>query len=186
MRANDLLDFYELKDLKISRMVEVGRDLWRSSDPASLLKQGLLELFVQLHVEKAFDDLQGWRIHNLFGQTMPGLSHPHRKKVVPDVQREPSVVLPLVLSLDTTGKSLALFYVPSLQVFISIEKISPEPSLFQAEQSQLSQPFLVGEILQTLQHLCGPLLGSLQYVHVSLAMDNPELDTVLQVWPHQR
>ena len=32
-------------------MVEVGRDLWRSSGPTSLLKQGHLELVVQDQVQ---------------------------------------------------------------------------------------------------------------------------------------
>lgn len=34
---------------------------------------------------------------------------------------------------------------------------SPEPSLIQTEEFQLFQPFLVGERLQSLHHLCGPL-----------------------------
>jgi len=74
---------------------------------------------------------------------------------------------------------------PSLQVFIYIDKIPPEPSLLQAEESQLSHLLLIGDILQSLNHLYGPSLDSLQYVHVSLVLGSPELDTVLQVWRHQ-
>jgi len=48
----------------------------------------------------------------------------------------------------------------SLQVFIHTNQMPPE-------QSQLSQPFLTGEMPQSLHHLCGPSLDSLQYVHVS-------------------
>ena len=44
---------------------------------------------------------------------------------------------------------------------------SPEPSLLQAGQSQLSQPFLTEEMLQSLHHLHGPLLDCLQYVFLS-------------------
>jgi len=33
------------------------------------------------------------RLHNVSGQPVPVLSHPHIKKVFPDVQREPSVFL---------------------------------------------------------------------------------------------
>lgn len=43
------------------------------------------------------------------------------------------------------------------------------------EQSQLSQSVLMGEVLQLLHHLCGPLLGSLHYIHVSLAVVSTEL-----------
>lgn len=53
----------------------------------------------------------------------------------------------------------------------------PEPLLLHAEQSQLSQPLLTGEMLQEFHHLCGPSLDSLQYT--------PELDPTLQVRSHQ-
>ncbi|GAB0180801.1 NADPH oxidase 4 [Grus japonensis] len=46
----------------------------------------------------------------------------------------------------------------------------------QAKQTQLSQPFLIGEMLQTLKHLYGPWLDSPRYVHVSLVVTSPELD----------
>lgn len=36
-------------------MVEAGRDLWRSSGPASLLKQGDLEQAAQDNVQEAFE-----------------------------------------------------------------------------------------------------------------------------------
>lgn len=49
---------------------------------------------------------------------------------------------------------------PSLQVFIYIDEIPPEPSLLKAEHSHLPQPFPVGEMLQFPRHLSGPLLDS--------------------------
>ena len=61
----------------------------------------------------------------------------------------------------------------------------PEPSLLQAEQSQLSQPLLIGQMLQPLNHLCGPSLDSLQHDHVTFVLESPDLDVVFQVWPHQ-
>lgn len=69
------------------------------------------------------------------------------------------------------------FCVPSFQVFISLGKIIPKASCPQAEQFQQSQSFLVGEMLQSLNYLHAPFLDPLQYVHVSLAMNNTELDT---------
>lgn len=73
------------------RMVEVGRDLWRSSCPALLLKQGHLEPVAQDHVQMAFEYLQGWRLDNFSGQPVPVLGHPYSEKVFPDVQTEPPV-----------------------------------------------------------------------------------------------
>ena len=67
-------------------MIEVGKDLWRSSGPTTLLKQGCLELAAQGHVHIVFECLQGWRRHNLTWQPVPGLGCP------PDVQREPPVL----------------------------------------------------------------------------------------------
>ena len=61
--------------------------------------------------------------------------------------------LPLVLSLGSTEKSLAPSSWLTLQIFISIYKVPSQPSLLQAEQAQLPQPFLVGEILLSPHHL---------------------------------
>jgi len=46
-------------------MIAVGRDLWRSSGPTFLLKQGCLELVAQGHVQTAFEYFQGQRLYNL-------------------------------------------------------------------------------------------------------------------------
>ncbi|KAK4816490.1 hypothetical protein QYF61_017451 [Mycteria americana] len=54
---------------------------------------------------------------------------------------------------------------PSLEtfkVFVHIEEIPPEPSLLQAEQTKFSQPFLIGEMLQSRHDLSGPPLDPLQ------------------------
>ncbi|KAK4830703.1 hypothetical protein QYF61_012872 [Mycteria americana] len=115
----------------------------------------------------AFDCLQGGRFHNVSGHSVPVVSHPHSKKVFPDVHRQPPVFqfVPIA-SCPVTGHHQiqpgSVFSTPSLQVFIYIDKMSPQPSLLQAQQSQLSQPFLIGEMLQSLHHLHGPLLDSLQ------------------------
>jgi len=160
------------------------------------LKQGHLEQAVQDHVQAVFEYLQGWRLHHLPGQPVPVLGHSHSEKVFPDVQREPPVFLrgnllcfslcplPLVLSLGTTEKYLSLSSLHSPFRYLCT-LIRSSLRLLQAEQSQLPQPFIMGEMLQSLNHLCGPLLDSLQHVHVCLVLRNPELDTELQAWPHQ-
>ncbi|KAK4815949.1 hypothetical protein QYF61_010443 [Mycteria americana] len=51
-----------------------------------------------------------------------------------------------------------------------------------AEQPKLSQPILVGEVLQPSDHFCGPPLDPLQQLHVLLVLRAPELDAVLQPW----
>ena len=53
-------------------------------------------------------------------------------------------------------------------------------SLLQAEQPQLSQPFLIGEVLQPSDHVCGPPLHPLQNIHVLPMLGAPELGTVLR------
>jgi len=70
-------------------------------------------------------------------------------------------------------------------MFINSNEIPSQPFLLQIEQPQVSQPLLVREMLQALNHFCIPLLDSLQQFPVFLELKNPEMDTVLQVWPHQ-
>jgi len=70
------------------RIVKHGRDVWRSSGPTLVLKQHQLELVAHDHVQMAFEDHQGWRLHHLSGQLVPVLGPPHSEKVFPDVQRE--------------------------------------------------------------------------------------------------
>ena len=62
-----------------------------SSGPTFLLKQGHSEPLAQDRAQTAFEYLQGWRLHNLSGQPVPGLGHRHSEIVFPDVQREPPV-----------------------------------------------------------------------------------------------
>ena len=63
-------------------------------------------------------------------------------------------------------------------------KVSLELSLLQAEQPQLSQPVLIGEVLQPSDNFCQPSLA-LQRVHVFPVLKAPELDAGLQVRSHQ-
>lgn len=91
----------------------------------------------------------------------------------------------LLVSCLVTGhhwKQLgSIFFAPSLQVFTDFDKITPDPPLLQAEQSQLSQPLLPGEVLQSFS----PSLDSHHYVHVSLGLGSPELNTAPQVQAHK-
>ncbi|NXP61640.1 MKRN1 ligase, partial [Chloropsis cyanopogon] len=52
-----------------------------------------------------------------------------------------------------------------LQVLEGCSKVTPEPSLLQAEQPQLSEPFLIGEVFHPSNHLHGPQLGKKIFLH---------------------
>lgn len=69
------------------------------------------------------------------------------------------------------------FFMHSYQVFIDISMLSP----LQTAQSHLSHHLLICQMPQSLHHLWGSLLNSLQYVYVSHGLGNPELDTALQM-----
>ena len=62
-------------------MAEVGRDLWMSPSPAPLPKQDQLEQVAQDCVQSSSEYLQGWRLHNSSGQTVPVFDHPQNKEV---------------------------------------------------------------------------------------------------------
>ena len=51
---------------------------------------------------------------------------------------------------------------PTLKIYMGIYKVPSQPSLLQAEQAQLPQPFLTGEMLQSPHHPCSTPLDSLQ------------------------
>ncbi|KAK4826723.1 LOW QUALITY PROTEIN: hypothetical protein QYF61_010976 [Mycteria americana] len=74
---------------------------------------------------------------------------------------------------------------PDLECFQgwSIYHLSGQP--VPPEQPQLSQPVLIGEVLQLSDHFRGPPLDPLQQLHVLLVLRAPELDAVLQVGSHQ-
>lgn len=67
--------------------------------------------------------------------------------------------LPLVPLLHTTKKNPHPIHLTlALQLFINSDEV---PSILHAEQSQMSQLFLMRLILQAPDHLCDPLLDSL-------------------------
>ena len=61
---------------------------------------------------------------------------------------------------------------------LSIEdynKVALEPSLLQAEQGQLPQPFFIGEVLQLSDHLHVPPLDKPQHFYILLLLGPPGL-----------
>lgn len=122
-------------------------------------------LAAQGHVQMAFEYLHSWRLHSLSGQPVPMPSHPYSQKVLPDVLTEPPVFhfMPFLLSLGTNENSPPLASL-HLSSGIYIHWWDPtQPSFLQTKQSQVSQPFCVGEMLH---HLSIPL--TLEQMHASL------------------
>lgn len=94
--------------------------------------------------------------------------------------------LAVVLSLGSTEKSLALSSLhPPIRLSMYNTQFPSEASLLQSKLIQLTQSFLTGRMMQPCHHFCGIFLDSFQYAHVSLVLGSQELNTELQVWPHQ-
>lgn len=138
----------------------------------TLFKKGHLEPVAHNHVRVTFVCLQEWGPYHLPGQPMTVLGYPHRKKMFPDVTREPpvfqSVLMPLSLYLSSLHPSFRYFYTLmgfhlSL-VFSTLNNLgclmwnTPVPSIFMAP--------------------CWISCSS----SVSLVVESPGLDAVLQVW----
>ena len=80
------------------------------------------------------------------------------KKFFPNIQPKP-----LLVQLETISSRPIASYAgeeadphlttASIQVVVESDKVSPEPSLFQTEQSQFPQPLLTRLVLQTLTSL---------------------------------
>jgi len=147
--------------------VGVERDLCGSSSPTLLPKQGHLQQAAQHRDQAGLEYLQRRRLHSLPGQPEPGLCHPQREEVLPHLQLElPPLQFVPVAPCPVAGhywkESGPILLTPTLQIFRSISKVPSQPSLLQAEQAQLPQPFVVGEMLQSPHHPRSPPLDPLQ------------------------
>jgi len=148
-------------------MLGVGRDLCGSSSPTLLLKQGHLQQAAQGLVQVGLEYLQRRTLHNLPGfHPVPVLHHPQRE-VLSHVQIElPKLQFVPVAPCPVAGhhwKELGpILLTPTLKIFINIYKVPSQPSLLQAEQAQLPQPFLIGQMLQSPHHPHSLSLDSLQ------------------------
>jgi len=70
-------------------MFGVGRDLWGSSSPTPLPKQGHLQQAAQDFVQAGLEYLQRGRLHNLPGQPVPVLCRPQSKVLARDQPEHP-------------------------------------------------------------------------------------------------
>ena len=91
------------------RMAGFGRDLWGSSSPTPLPKQGHLQQVAQDLIQVGSEYLQRRTFHNASGQPVPGLRHPRSKAVLPRVQTEHPMLqqlLPFCWSSNTPATTL--------------------------------------------------------------------------------
>jgi len=74
-------------------MIEIQRELWRSSCPTPPAHAGPPRAGSQDHIPMSFEHLQGWRLYRLPGQPVPVLVTLTVKEFFPYVQMEPPVFL---------------------------------------------------------------------------------------------
>ena len=119
-------------------MFGVGRDLYGSSSPTLLPKQGRIQQAAQDLVQAGLECFQRKRLHNLPGQPVPVLRHPQREEVPPHVQTElpklqfvviTRVIFPIVSicqwSWNTHCNSLELGREDSVNYLLGKIKASP-------------------------------------------------------------
>ena len=134
-------------------MVGFGRDLWRSSSPAPLLKQVPLEQAAQDHIQVGFE-ISGE------GQSTTSLGSLFQCSV--RVKKFFLMFIWNFLCCSLCPLPLVLSLAPLKRVWPHPPDTHPEdiyqPSVLQAKQAQLPQLFLVGETLQTPHHPRSPPL----------------------------
>ena len=130
----------------------------------------------QESIHAGFECLQR-RLRSLSAQPVPMLCHPHTEEILPCVSVELAVFQP-VSTVSCPVAAQHSFVSHSLGTYS--DEIPPQSSLLQAEQPALSAfPHWAPD------HLRGSLLDSLHQLPAFLELGSPELDTVLQAWPHQ-
>ena len=120
-------------------------------------------------VQLGFEYLQGRRLYSLSEQSVLCLTtltiRTFFRMLEWNLLYFSSRPLPHVLLLGTTDKSLAPSSLFPHQVFIQTVEVLLS-FLFSKLQSQFSRPLLLWQMLQSLNHIHGPLLDSLQQGHV--------------------
>lgn len=163
-------------------MAEVERDPLRSSSPTLVLRAGSATAGASGLCSAGF-----WiSVKMAPPQLVPVFDHPHRKKKScilvfrSDFPSFSVCSLPLVLSVGTTGESLAISTPYFHQIFTHGED-PPKTFLLQDEQPQHSQSLFLWQMLQSFNRSSGPALDWLQYIRIFLTLDSPEGDSALQM-----
>lgn len=167
------------------------KDLQRSPGPTPLLEQSHPDLVFQDPVQTAFETSRRLWLHDLPGQPMLVLGHPHSEKVFTDVQETAGGEHPMFQSV-----SVASFFVPWTAVGkVRLCLLSTLPScIYRHQWDPLQASSSPGRTVPALlacphrkgasvpYHPRGPPLDSFQCAQVSLVLGGP--DPALQVRPH--
>lgn len=140
-----------------------------------VFKKGLLDLADQDHVQVEFQCLQGESLLPLW-VTCAVLTDHRYKSVSWHTEETSSVSVCAPSSASATGhlqkETCSVFFVPSLQVFVYINKIPLSLLLFR-QCSPSSESLLMGEKLQSFHHLCSLLLDFFQLCPCSSCSEEP-------------
>lgn len=141
------------------RIVEVGRDLWRSSSANTCPKEGQPELVAQGIISQILNICKDGDPLTLSEQPVPTFDRLHRKQrgflmFEWNFQYFSLCPSPLVLSLGTTENS-RLYSLPS---GIYTHWLSPPSPLFSRLNSPSSQCIFIQQVPQSINQLHGSLL----------------------------
>lgn len=139
-----------------------------------------------LRTLSSFEHVQGWRLHNLFGWTVSVFGHSNsgkEKRILLHLSRifciSACCQWLLFLCWTSFKKSwLHLLYFPWWSIYTNCSFVS-EPSLLQAAQLQLSQPFAVWQILKAFIWPFGGLTAVCPHL---TSTQEPRTTTVIQMW----
>lgn len=137
----------------------------------------VLQEFAQGHVPSDFEYLQGSRLHGLTGWPVPEsvllqLPSFQEKCFLLHLNGIFYISVPVISICPVTRHHWGhLLYFTSSNIYTHGQD-SSESSLLKDEY--VSQFLLICQVLQHLTHHCGPLLDSLQHVHVSALLRSPE------------
>ena len=131
-------------------------------------------------LKAGFENLQRRGLNKPSGQPVPVPFHPQNKEVLPCIQTGLPMFQFVPIALYSVAEhhwkdSGSIVLTPTLEIFLSIYKVPLQPSLLQAKQAQLPQPFLIGEMLQSLE-LRSRLLS--QVFSLSLPLQSPACQRV--------
>lgn len=152
-------------------MLEVGRDHLASSNPTPLTSSRVTWSILPRIITR-----QGLNISRKRDSTISVVSlspnsvtltegHPHVQTELSVLQFELAASFPVARQHRKQPGNILL--IPSIKIFVHVNKILFHSSLLQARQAQLSPSFLVAEMLQPLNHLHNPTLSMLPYTEMA-------------------
>lgn len=122
------------------------------------------------------------RLHKLSRQSAPVFNHGTVKCCCAYTEFPIFLFMPIVSLwchlVPPLRRVWPIFLTPPVRYLHTLIR-SPAPSLLQAESSQLCQPLLVWQMIQSLNYPYGLLQDLFQYIHVSIGLGSPALDTAL-------